>query len=169
MGAIYLLIAAGAVLFVWLSPPGKSVFEFLVVCAFDGFSQVAGQIFGRRQLAPRISPGKTIEGSLGGLFAAAAMAMLLRPIVGWNGLRSLLACCFIVAAALTGDLLASLVKRRSNIKDFSNLLRGTEASSIALTAFCLPQRLGFSLLRSHNGAASYKTRCRETGTPTRPR
>jgi phosphatidate cytidylyltransferase len=124
IGAIYSLIAVGAVLFVWLSPAMTTVFVYLIVCAFDGFSQVAGQLFGRHLLAPTISPGKTIEGSAGGLLFAAGMALLLRPIVSWSATRSILVCCFIVAAALTGDLLASLVKRRSNVKDFSNLLPG---------------------------------------------
>jgi len=124
VGAAYLPIAIGAVMFAWLSSPGESVFVYLIVCAFDGFSQVAGQIFGRHRLAPAISPGKTVEGSIGGFLAAVGMGLLLRPLVGWNGPRTLLACWLIVAAALTGDLLASLVKRRSKIKDFSNLLPG---------------------------------------------
>ena len=123
-GTVYLLIAVGAVMFAWRSSPSTAMVVYLIVCAFDGFSQVAGQLLGRRQLAPRISPGKTIEGSMGGLLFAAGMAMLLRPVSGWSVQRSLLACCFIVAAALAGDLLASLVKRRSNIKDFGNLLPG---------------------------------------------
>lgn len=124
MGAIYSLIAAGAVLFAWLSPPRTAEFVYLIVCAFDGFSQVTGQIWGSHSLAPRISPGKTIEGSAGGLLFAAGMALLLRPAMSWGVLRSLLVCCFIVMAALTGDLLASFVKRRSSVKDFSNLLPG---------------------------------------------
>jgi phosphatidate cytidylyltransferase len=123
-GFLYLLISGAAVLFAWLSSPALAIVVYLVVCAFDGFSQVAGQLFGRRKLAPRISPGKTVEGSAGGLLFAAGMALLLQPVSGWSLQRSLLACCFIVAAALTGDLLASLVKRRSNIKDFGNLLPG---------------------------------------------
>jgi phosphatidate cytidylyltransferase len=124
MGGLYLLIASGAVLFVWLSPPGKAMFVYLIVCTFDGFSQVTGQMFGRHRLAPGISPGKTIEGSAGGLLFAMGMALVLRMVVGWSALRSVLVCCFIVAAALSGDLLASLVKRKSNMKDFSNLLPG---------------------------------------------
>jgi phosphatidate cytidylyltransferase len=124
VGAAYLLIAVGAAEFAWRAPPGECVFVYLIVCTFDGFSQVAGQIFGRHRLAPAISPGKTIEGSIGGLLAAVGMGLLLRPMVGWSGPRSLLACCLIVGAALTGDLLASWVKRRSRIKDFSNLLPG---------------------------------------------
>jgi phosphatidate cytidylyltransferase len=123
-GILYLLIAAAAVLFAWWSSSFTAIVVYLIVCAFDGFSQVSGQLLGRHQLAPRISPGKTIEGSLGGLLFAAGMALLLQPISGWSLQRSLLACCFIVVAALAGDLLASLIKRRSNIKDFSNLLPG---------------------------------------------
>jgi phosphatidate cytidylyltransferase len=124
VGAAYLLIAVGAVAFAWLTPSGECVFVYLIVCAFDGFSQVVGQIFGRHRLAPAISPGKTVEGSIGGLLAALGMGLLLRQIVGWSGPRTSLACCLIVAAALTGDLLASWVKRRSKIKDFGNLLPG---------------------------------------------
>ena len=121
---LYLLIAAGAIYFAMLSRPATAIFVYLIVCAFDGFSQVTGQLVGKHQLAPRISPGKTVEGSLGGLLFALGMAAVLQPITGWTMERTLLACCFIVAAALAGDLLASLVKRRGNIKDFSNLLPG---------------------------------------------
>ena len=121
---IYSLIAACAVLFAWLSPAKVTVFVYVIVCTFDGFSQVAGQLCGRHPLAPRISPGKTIEGSVGGLLAALGMALLLRPLVECNALQCVLACCYIVAAALTGDLLASSIKRRSNVKDFGNLLPG---------------------------------------------
>jgi phosphatidate cytidylyltransferase len=48
----------------------------------------------------------------------------MHPITGWTVQRSLLACCLIVAGSLAGDLLASMVKRRGNIKDYSNLLPG---------------------------------------------
>jgi phosphatidate cytidylyltransferase len=122
MAAAYSLIAAGAVFFVWLSPVKETVFVYLIVCAFDGFSQVTGQSFGRHQLAPAISPGKTIEGSAGGLLFAVGMALLLRPVVGWSAPKAVIACCYIAAAALAGDLLASHVKRKAGIKDYSNLL-----------------------------------------------
>lgn len=124
IGIAYLLIAAAAVLFAWMARSSTAVFVYLVVCAFDGFSQVAGQLLGRRQLAPKISPGKTVEGSTGGFLFAAGMALVVRPITGWSVEKALLACCLIVAASLAGDLLASLVKRRGNIKDYSNLLPG---------------------------------------------
>lgn len=124
IGAVYLLISAGSVLFVSLSPSSTAVFIFLIVCSFDGFSQVTGQMFGSHHLAPRISPGKTIEGCAGGLLFAAGMALLLQPLVRWSVTRCLFVSCFIAVAALSGDLLASMVKRRSNVKDFSALIPG---------------------------------------------
>jgi phosphatidate cytidylyltransferase len=123
-GILYLLIAAAAVLFALLSRPSTAVFVYLVVCAFDGFSQVTGQLLGRHQLALRISPGKTIEGSIGGFLFAVGMALLLHPMTGWPIQKTLAVCCLVAAASLAGDLVASLVKRRSNIKDYSNLLPG---------------------------------------------
>ncbi len=124
MGGTYALAATGAVLFVKLSPAGTTVFLYLVVCAFDGFSQVTGQLLGRHRLAPRISPGKTIEGSAGGLLFAVGMGLWLRPLVGWGVARTVAACCLIAALGLAGDLSASAVKRRAGVKDFSGLLPG---------------------------------------------
>ena len=124
MGVTYVLIARGAVLFAWRARPEVAAVVYLVVCVFDGFSQVTGQLLGRRKLTPTLSPGKTIEGSLGGLMFAVGMAFLLRPLVGWTAPRCLAIACFLAAASLVGDLLASFVKRRSCIKDFGNLLPG---------------------------------------------
>ena len=122
--AVYLCVAAGAIAFAWLAPSTVAVFVYVVVCTFDGFSQVTGQLLGRHALAPAISPGKTVEGSLGGLLCAEAMALAVRHIVGIQLGQTLLVTLFIVTAALTGDLLASLVKRKTNIKDFGRILPG---------------------------------------------
>jgi phosphatidate cytidylyltransferase len=120
---IYLLVAAGALLFAWRSRPVVAVFVFLIVCTFDGFSQVSGQMLGKRRLSPTISPGKTIEGTAGGLLFAIGMGLLLRPSE-WTIPRTLLICVFVSATSLTGDLMASWVKRRSNVKDYGTLIPG---------------------------------------------
>jgi phosphatidate cytidylyltransferase len=124
MVAAYLLVAAGVVAFAWSVRPIVSAVVYLVVCAFDGFSQVSGQLLGRHRLAPVLSPGKTIEGSVGGLLFAAGMTLLLRPEVGWSAGQCVVAAGLIAVAALSGDLLASWVKRRSGVKDFGTLLPG---------------------------------------------
>lgn len=122
--AVYLCVAAGAIAFAWRVPSSTAVFVYLVICTFDGFSQVTGQLIGRHALAPAISPGKTVEGSLGGLLCAEAVALAVRHIVGIQLGQTLLVTLFIVTASLTGDLLASLVKRKTNIKDFGRILPG---------------------------------------------
>lgn len=120
----YLAVMVAATLFAWSSTPAMAVFVYLIVCVFDGFSQVSGQLLGKHRLAPSISPGKTIEGTAGGLLFAIGMAFLLRPVINLGALQSIVVCCFVVSAAFTGDLLASAIKRKSDIKDFSNLLPG---------------------------------------------
>lgn len=99
----------------------------LIVWAADTGAYFAGKTFGKRKLAPYISPGKTWEGLLGGLIAAPLIALLasnLMPIKtiepGWLVLLSLVAA--LVSAG--GDLMISLHKRISGFKDSGSLLPG---------------------------------------------
>ncbi len=124
IGLAYLLIAGAAVGFAWLADSQSAVTVYLIVCTFDGFSQVTGQLLGKHQITPEVSPAKTVEGSVGGLLFAIVMAVILRPISGAMLLPVVIAACFVVTAAFAGDLMASLIKRRAGIKDFSNLLPG---------------------------------------------
>jgi phosphatidate cytidylyltransferase len=120
----YFLLALALLLFFSLSTKELAVFVYLVVATFDGFSQVVGNMLGRHPLSHKISPGKTVEGTLGGLFFAALMAILLRPLVSMSVAQTLAACAWIVAAGFSGDLLASWVKRASGVKDFGRILPG---------------------------------------------
>jgi phosphatidate cytidylyltransferase len=92
----------------------------------DSAQYYTGRAFGRRKLAPSISPAKTVEGAIGGLVAAAVIGTLLArlclpavpaPVAG--ALAFLLACCGIV-----GDLFESLLKRSAGVKDSSALIPG---------------------------------------------
>jgi phosphatidate cytidylyltransferase len=105
-------------------PPPAFAFIFLAAAACDGFSQVTGQWLGRRPLAPRISPAKTVEGFLGGLCAAAAVAALVSGLAGVSPQRAAALGVVIGVAGLSGDLAASWVKRRAGIKDYSAALPG---------------------------------------------
>ena len=121
---VYTIFGIGMIVFGIGSSPQRAVFVYLVVAAFDGFSQVAGQLFGKRQLAPRISPTKTLEGTLGGALMAVGLAVLLRNFAGVTLPGALIACLWLLPAALAGDLAASWLKRKAGIKDFGRLLPG---------------------------------------------
>jgi phosphatidate cytidylyltransferase len=120
----FLLATCAAVQWVGTTKPGLITFTYLVVAAFDGFSQVGGQIVGRRRLAPVVSPGKTVEGAIVGLAAAVAVAWSLRTFSGMPVRLAMLFAVACVLAGLAGDLGASWIKRRAGIKDFGQLLPG---------------------------------------------
>ena len=97
---------------------------YLLVFTFDGFSQIAGQLFGKTSLLPKISPGKTVEGLIGGFAFTLLTAFLITEDTPQLPGGRLLFALAISAAAFTGDLLASLYKRRNHAKDFSRLIPG---------------------------------------------
>jgi phosphatidate cytidylyltransferase len=120
----YLAIAAGAVGFGVTSPPLLVAYTYLVVAAFDGFSQAGGQLAGAHKLAPSISPGKTVEGFLIGVAGAIVCALLLRGAVSFRAAEAVPLAIVASCAGLAGDLAASWVKRRTGLKDFGTLLPG---------------------------------------------
>ncbi len=108
----------------------------VLVWAADIAAYFVGRAFGRHKLAPAISPGKTIEGALGGvaavlLVAAAAASipglettLFARLIHTWPILAALAAIALLVALSIVGDLFESHIKREAGVKDSSCLLPG---------------------------------------------
>lgn len=99
---------------------------FLVVMGSDTGAYFAGRSFGRHKLIPKISPGKTWEGLIGGLVAAAALAALA-TLTFFPGLPYQFSIPLAVAMAVVGslgDLAESAMKRGSNTKDAARILPG---------------------------------------------
>ena len=103
----------------------------VVVWATDTFAYGVGKRFGRRKLAPSISPGKTLEGTLGGIVGAIGTGatcfyfLMENNKVGNIGFE--LWCLVVVsiaAMAVIGDLIESAVKRSAHQKDSGTLLPG---------------------------------------------
>lgn len=94
--------------------------------AADTGAYFAGRSFGRRPLYPRLSPKKTLEGALGGVVLAMAMAAALRGALAPSMALGTALTLGIVAATLgtLGDLAESLLKRASGVKDSSALIPG---------------------------------------------
>jgi phosphatidate cytidylyltransferase len=119
----YLVLSSGFLAFCKLDN-GLVLFTFLVLSIFDAFSQISGQIAGKRKLFPSISPGKTVEGLIGGAFFAIGGSLLLQSLYEMTTVTTLLLSMGIVVFAFTGDFLASYFKRNFGVKDFSKLLPG---------------------------------------------
>ncbi len=108
----------------------------MLVWIADVGAYFSGKAFGKRKLAPSISPGKSWEGAIGGalLVLAAGFASLAVPALedtfavqlfrhwGVAGMAAVL--ILMVAASIVGDLFESQLKRRAGMKDSSNLLPG---------------------------------------------
>jgi CDP-diglyceride synthetase len=92
--------------------------------AADVGAYAVGSRWGRRKIAPRISPGKTWEGTFGG-FGAAALAVLgIAALFGLGRPEAAVAAITIGPAAFAGDLLESWMKRRAGVKDSGALFPG---------------------------------------------
>jgi len=100
------------------------LFTLTVVTVFDASSQLSGQLFGKRKMLSVISPNKTLEGLIGGFFYALLTSFLIRNLLDLNVIVSIILGTGVSIFAFTGDLLASLSKRKFGIKDYSNLIPG---------------------------------------------
>ena len=109
------------------------VFTLAAVVLCDAGAYFAGRAYGRRKLAPRISPGKTVEGAIGGLLAGSVGGVAMKGIfeifwpelsmgLGWiaAAIFGLLVSCL----GIVGDLVESLLKRDAQVKDAGSLLPG---------------------------------------------
>ena len=109
-----------------VQPYGQVLLLFLVVlvAAADVGAYFGGRMLGRHKLAPRVSPGKTWEGFVAGMIAAAVAAacgavLFGMPIAAW-----LAVCVPVALVSVVGDLVESMWKRHAGIKDSSGLLPG---------------------------------------------
>jgi phosphatidate cytidylyltransferase len=98
---------------------------FFILWSSDTGAYLSGSAFGRHKLFPRVSPGKTWEGSIGGAIAAYSVAFV---ISGWytdiNLMDWLVIATILVVIGTLGDLVESLFKRSINVKDSGSLLPG---------------------------------------------
>jgi phosphatidate cytidylyltransferase len=108
-------------------------FAIAVVVAGDAGAYFAGRAYGRRKLAPRISPGKTVEGAAGAVLAGVAMALTCKAVFdqlfpALSAQLGFVACgifgAVLAVTGIVGDLVESLLKRDAQVKDTAQLLPG---------------------------------------------
>ncbi len=145
LGIIILMVCFGKIVIL------LSIFDYKYILFIVGIAVLSdiggyfgGKLFGRKKLAPKISPKKTVEGAITGFLAAFTFACLygyfLNITTGWNKgfsfdhntvpilfnniINTLIVAALLSFASPLGDLLFSVIKRKQKIKDFSNLLPG---------------------------------------------
>jgi phosphatidate cytidylyltransferase len=95
-----------------------------IVWAADVGAYFAGRRLGRVKLAPRVSPGKTWEGVIGGLACAALAAAAGALVLGHSPWEALALGVSVGAISIVGDLTVSMFKRTAGLKDSGNLFPG---------------------------------------------
>jgi len=123
------------------APKEIQILTVFAVCTFDAFSQLSGQLFGKRKITPTISPNKTLGGLVGGATMALILGIIANVILArgcldyarhdgllfarHDGLLvAIILIIFVIAASFIGDLAASYIKRQYAVKDYSALLPG---------------------------------------------
>ena len=108
-------------------PQGKALFLYLlfIVWAADIGAYLAGKLWGKHKLIPKVSPGKSWEGALGGLI----LALLISYAGYWYFKPMYILAWFVLALAMilisiAGDLFISMLKRRVGLKDTGTLIPG---------------------------------------------
>lgn len=97
---------------------------FVLVWVADIGAYVTGMSIGKHKLAKKVSPGKTIEGLMGGLVFSGIYGYFIAQWLGQEWLPFVIAFPLIAAISVIGDLFASLLKRHGNVKDSGFLLPG---------------------------------------------
>ena len=106
------------------SGPQIVLWLILMTIAADVGAYFAGRKFGRRKLAPRVSPGKTVEGALGGLAMVAVMAWCGATYFGLPAVAATAFGSAVGVFSIIGDLTESMFKRAAGLKDSGALLPG---------------------------------------------
>ena len=95
-----------------------------VTWAADIAAYAVGSRIGTRRIAPRLSPGKTVEGTIAGLAAAALVAIGIGALYGLAPVGVAIVALLAGPAALAGDLFESALKRAAGVKDAGGLIPG---------------------------------------------
>lgn len=108
-------------------PHGSLLVSFLIIVTKMGDvgAYFIGRVMGRHSLIPRISPNKTVEGTIGGFIFSVGTALACRSFLPHFSLFHLLVLGFLLGSlAQVGDLAESLIKRDCNVKDAGDNISG---------------------------------------------
>ena len=121
-----LVLSFYAVIDILLNNNGLYIIFYLVtlVISMDVFGYIGGNLVGKNKIAPKISNGKTVEGTFIGLFFTVIISCCFIGILSFNYITAIILGIVLGLFAFLGDLLVSLFKRKVGIKDSGNIIPG---------------------------------------------
>ena len=128
VGVIILTASMTAMFYLWQLSPWWLLYVFLLVWCADSGAYFVGRKFGRRKMAPSVSPNKTMEGLAGGLVTGLLVVLIISffklQLTGTALVAFVLLSALTILASVLGDLFESMLKRQAGVKDSGNILPG---------------------------------------------
>ena len=144
----YFIVAPMSIVtsYIFINDKNALLLIFLMIWVSDIGAYFFGKRFGKNKLAKNISPGKTIEGAVGGFISNIIIAFLLSHF-GFGDLPFLLIFAIVVTGlSIYGDIYQSFLKRQAKVKDSGTILPGHGGLFDRLDSFCPSIPLSFLIL-----------------------
>lgn len=119
----------------------------LVVQISDVLQYVCGKLFGRRRIAPHLSPSKTVEGFAGGVALATLVGASLFWITPFGFWEALAVALVVTLLGFFGGLVMSAIKRDRGVKDWGHMIEGHGGMLDRLDSVCFAAPIFFHVLR----------------------
>ena len=121
-----IIISFFSLIEILLMSNGLNLFLYLVllISSMDVFAYLGGKLLGNIKIIPKISNGKTVEGTFIGLISTVAISFMIKDLINLDTLSSLLLGFVIGILSFLGDMFESFVKRKTGIKDSGKLIPG---------------------------------------------
>ena len=121
-----IIISFFSLIEILLMSNGLNLFLYLVllISSMDVFAYLGGKLLGNIKIIPKISNGKTVEGTLIGLISTVFISFMIKGLINLDILSSLLLGFVIGILSFFGDMFESFVKRKKDIKDSGKLIPG---------------------------------------------
>lgn len=128
IGLIFLVSAMTAMYALWSQSPWWLMYVFILVWCADSGAYFVGRKFGKRKMAPNVSPNKSIEGLFGGiatgLIAVLAVSFFALDYQGLQLIEFIGLSVITIISSVFGDLFESMLKRQAGVKDSGTILPG---------------------------------------------
>lgn len=123
------------------------IFLILIVQASDVLQYVWGKLLGKHKIAPSLSPSKTVEGFVGGVFSASILGGLLSWLTPFSPVQAILISLVICLMGFLGGLVMSAIKRSMGVKDWGNMISGHGGMLDRMDSLCFAAPIFFHLVR----------------------